>query len=124
MIKILEFSKLLGCGITEFEKVNNSNYKKEYHPNNESYSILINDNEYIFVDDELHSIEIREDLGYPSGLEDLILLFENKSVKWEIFQKYSYAKNIVIRVEEHVFLEYSYDTNKFILDTIRISNNE
>jgi hypothetical protein len=124
MEKIFEFLNLLGCEFLEFEKINNSRLEKKFHPNNESYSIFINENEFIFQNNNIHSIEIREDLDFSSNLENLINTFESKNIEWEVYQKYSYGKNIVIKIKEHIFFEYSYDTNKFILDLIRISNNE
>lgn len=124
MKELFYFEELLGINFSDFIEKEKKELEKNYHRNEESHSVFINNNEYMFLNDELHSIEINNYEKKFKNLEKALCEFEESKCNWEIFQKYTYGKNLVVKVNQYIYFEYSFDTKKFSLDVIRVSDNE
>lgn len=56
--ELLQYPTMLGCSFDDFQRGRSCELSKQYHADGLSYSVFIGGDEYMFVDDELHSIEL------------------------------------------------------------------
>lgn len=128
MIKIIEeilwFQNLLACSLEELQKVKLCDVSKYHYGENASYSVFINNDECMFVDDKLHSIELYSYNHLFSSVEQTISKLNEMSIEWSFFQKYTFDHYLVIKIQEYVYIEYSFDENNSSISVIRISDKE
>lgn len=107
--------------------------EKHYHSEESKteFTVFLDVNEYLFIDDELTSINIYNfsaasnipGFAFPieTGFEDLLKTLSAEDFEWEVFQKYSYEHWVVIKLLQHGLLyEFNYDFDDNILELRRL----
>gem|GEM_PF-4519328 len=132
---INELTKYIGISFEEFSKETTQILEKHFHPapNEKNFSIYFEENEYLFIDNLISSIEFSnlkslkkriKNFTINERIEQDLEYFTSNNISWEIYSKYSYKKYLIIKVMNCIFYEYEYNKNRFILNLIRISKNE
>lgn len=118
--KILKLPDLLGRSCEEIfcKRV------KRYYIDTGTYSVFCDGNEYMFIDDHLHSIELYSYSTLFTHIEDVISLLNQIGVYWAFYSKYTYDKYLVIKIQSFVYFEYSFNDEGSTLSLIRISDKE
>ncbi|QDV53191.1 hypothetical protein [Gimesia fumaroli] len=107
--------------------------EKHYHSKNSKtgFSVFIKKNEFLFIDDELTSINI---YNFPAAssipgfvfpieteLEKFLGTLAVEDIEWEVYQKYSYEHWVVIKLLQHSLLyEFYFDFENKLLKLERI----
>lgn len=122
--ELVDLQNLLDCTFDEFQETQSCNLSKQYHGDSLSYSVFINSDEYIFVDDKLHSIEFYKYNSLFYSIEYTISKLNEYTFRWSFFQKYTFDKYLIIKVQDYIYLEYCFDSGNTPISLIRISNKE
>ena len=121
----------IGTSFAVFEQKFGQNHLLEKHilTVGESYfSCFVNEAEFTFVDEKIVSIEIANipfffDIDKQEvrklTLDKTIEILESHEIQWEICEKYTKEKIIVLNIND-VFYEYKFEENKFMLQVIRL----
>ncbi|PQO47657.1 hypothetical protein [Blastopirellula marina] len=105
-------------------------YSPETHGD---FSVFVDDNEFLFVDEKLFSIEITNfdtatkipgfDFPVETRLEKLLTILTEKEICWEVFDKYSREHWIVVRLKQHcVLYEFEFIGETFTLRYVRLQS--
>lgn len=118
--KILKLPDLLGHSCEEIL----CKRAKRYYIDAGTYSVFCDGNEYMFIDGNLHSIELYSYNALFNSIEDVISLLNQISVDWAFYPKYTYDKYLVIKIQSFIYFEYSFNDEGSTLSLIRISDKE
>ncbi len=125
---------LLGLSYESFSLKMKKEKTKQYHPepNEENFSVFHNKNEFIFINDILSIIEFNNvnylkekyNILIKNRIEDNLVVLDKENIEWNIYNKYSYNKYLVIKISDYIYYEYEYEKGRFLLEKIRVSKNE
>lgn len=96
-----------------------------------AYSVFIGGNEFLFYNDQLFTIKacnlstVTNIPGFVfpvwKRLEPLLVLLDEAQLDWEVHDKYSNERRMVIRLKEHwILYDFEFEGKRFTLRCIRL----